>query len=215
MTYDYTTTDLVIGDMDSDNLSTEDLDVVESYIAPASAFIDNYLGVKSGHFKPAGTTPTQKAFYGDGTDFIKLPIYVDDENFEVTLPSGYVAEDLEVRNGFLVRIYTPEYQGSFTLMDVDRWNRFVGRVPHYANTGWAQGTPILVTARWGYEAVPDDIELACRRLVQRLWRTRDAESKGVIGDIQRDDGTIITLSLPPFIKLTLDTWKAKLSQGIR
>lgn len=214
-TYDYTDIERIEADLiGEDDLSQDVLDLVESFITPASAFIDSYLGVKSGYFKPAAETPVQKTFYGDGTDFIRLPPYVDDDNFEVTLPDGYEATDIEIRDNFLVRVYTPDVIGTFTLMDVDRWNRFIGRVPYYANVGWAVSTPIKVTARWGYEEVPADIELASRRLVERLWRTKDGQVSGLIGDIVRPDGTAIQQALPPWVKMTLENWKTRIAQGL-
>lgn len=215
-TFDLTDIERIEADLiGEDDLSQDVLDLIASFITPSSAFITSYLGVRSDYFKPAAETPVQRTFYGDGTDYIKLPPYVDDGSVEITLPDGYLENDLEVRDNFLVRVYPDYGNETFDLMDVDRWNRYyTARTPLYPRTGWAVGAPVKVTARWGFVAVPDDIELACRRLVERLWRTKDGQVSGIIGDIVRPDGTAIQQALPPFVKMTLENWKSRIAQGL-
>jgi hypothetical protein len=216
-TYLYTNLGQILQDLsgeqieDNPLIQSDEASIIEGYVYAVSAFIDSYLKVPPGYFKPSAEQPTQKTFYGDGTDYIRLPPYTGDAT--VTLPDYYdPATDYEIRDGYIVRLHLAESTTTFTLMDVDKWNRYFNRDPLYGNYGWQVGEAIKVTARWGYAEVPADIELACRRLVERLWRTKDGQVSGVVGDIIRPDGTAIQQALPPFVKLVLERWKEALQE---
>jgi hypothetical protein len=216
--YMLTTLGAVLQDLSGEQIEDDPLvqsdeaSIIETYIYAVTAFIYTYLKAPVDYFKPAAELAVQRTFYGSGTDFIRLPPYVAEPAPTVTLPSNYdPATDYEIRDGYLVRLHLAESTTTFTLMDVDRWNRYLNRDPLYGNYGWLPGEAIKVTARWGYAEVPPDIELACRRLVERLWRTKDGQVQGPITDIVRPDGTAIQMAMPPFVKLVLDRWKENLS----
>lgn len=128
-------------------------------IERASRFFDLLCGVKPGYFE-AGTTVTSRAFYGNGSRFLKLDRYVPGSlNATLTYPSGYTAFAFVERDGYLVL--------------TDTAGVLTSRSPGQDFNGWYSGVPITVSAKWGFEATPEDVKLAVIELAINLWRELD------------------------------------------
>jgi hypothetical protein len=128
-------------------------------IERACRFFDLLCGVSPGYFEE-GTTVSSKTFYGDGSHYLKLDRYVPGTlNTSISLPDGYTAPEFIQREGYLVI----SSSGILT-------SRFA---PFPCNGGWSAGVPVTVSAKWGFEATPEDVKLAVIELAINLWRELD------------------------------------------
>lgn len=132
--------------------------VLQSLILRASRMFDLTCGVAPEYFEAREDgIATALTLYGSGGNFLKLPPYVAGSlDPTVTFPSGYTTLEFVERNGYLVRAEN----GIFA-------NGLISPVP------WYYGVPITVTAKWGYEATPEDVKQAVIELVINLWRETD------------------------------------------
>ena len=132
---------------------------VETLIERASRFFDLVCGVKPEYFEAAGATATARTFYGNGTNFLKLDRYVPGSLVAtLSYPSGYTALDYVEREGYLVITDSAGVLQGRSLMSC---------------YGWYNGVPITVTAKWGFEATPEDVKHAVLELAINLWRETD------------------------------------------
>lgn len=131
---------------------------VEALIVRASRMFDLICGVAPGHFEArADGVATTLSVYGNGTNYLKLPPYVPGTlSTTISVPEGYTAPEFITQNGYLVRSET-------------------GVVVRHPSTsiGWYDGVPVTVTAKWGYEATPEDVKAAVIELAINLWRETD------------------------------------------
>jgi hypothetical protein len=118
----------------------------------------------------ADVVASNRTFYGDGTNYLRLDPYVAGSlNTTITMPDGYTAPDFIQRDGYLV----------FTTSD--------GVLPpfrHFHNCawqGWTSGVAVTISAIWGYEATPADVKLAVIELVLNLWRETDPAAVKLVG----------------------------------
>lgn len=131
-------------------------DVLNRLIERASRLFDIECGVEPGFFDAAKTPlTTGRVFYGDGTNFLKLPPYVAGTlNTTLSYPSGYSELEFTERGGYLVRT-----EGS--VLNVQPFG------------GWYEGVPITVSAKWGFAETPADVKHAIIKLVIHICRTVD------------------------------------------
>lgn len=129
-------------------------------IVRASRFFDLLCGVSPGYFEAADTNVSTRTFYGDGSHYLKLDRYVPGSlNTTISLPGDYTAPEFIERDGYLVI----SSSGVLT-------SRFA---PFPCVGGWYCGVPVTVSAKWGFEATPEDVKLAVIELAINLWRELD------------------------------------------
>lgn len=134
-------------------------DQLDDLIEMASRYFDLLCSVAPGYFEAAGATATARTFYGNGTNFLRLDRYVPGSlNATLAYPSGYTALDYAERDGYLVITDSTGVLSSRSLT--------------FCN-GWYCGVPIVVTAKWGFEATPADVKLAVIEMGANLWSELD------------------------------------------
>lgn len=154
-------------------------------IERASRFFDLVCGVEPEHFEPAGATATERTFYGDGTHYLKLDPYVAGTlDATISLPEAYTVPDFVERGGFLI---------------ITDSNGVLPPFRYFYNccyTGWYSGVAITVTAKWGYEDTPADVQLAVIELTINLLRETDPASLKLISI----DNQPLRETLPPRVR---------------
>lgn len=165
---------------------------LDALIERASRIFDQLSGVEPEYFEPAGVSATARTFYGDGTYFLKLDPYVAGSlNATITVPSQYTAPDFIERDGYL----------QITSSDGIPLSRsYFGSVE-----GWWMNVPITVTARWGYDATPEDVKYAVIELSINLWRETDPANVKLVSL----EGQPLREKYPPRVKLIADKYRAK------
>lgn len=133
---------------------------VETLIERASRFFDLLCGVDPGYFEAAESTASSRVFYGDGTHYLRLDRYVPNSlDTSITLPEGYTAPEFIERQGYLIISSSGVLSSRFA--------------PFPCIGGWTSGVPVTVSAKWGFEATPEDVKLAVIELAINLWRELD------------------------------------------
>lgn len=168
-----------------------DNDLVFDLIERASRMFDREVGVPDGYFNPPlYPHATARVFYGDGTNILKLDPYVPESLSALTVPEGYTAPDYIAQNGHLLRSSETGIPNP------------IGR---YDNYGWMARVPVTVTAQWGYESTPSDVQSAVIELAINLWREVDpatAKLSGMDGSIRRE-------AIPPRVKEIVKFYRVK------
>lgn len=152
--------------------------------------IDTYVGGFKNIFgeverdEDGNPIATERQLFGNPLiGFLVLPPYVGDV-VEVVDPDGTILDpaDYKVADN---RLYISGYAYSESSL------------------------PYTVTAAWGWDEVPGDIQEASLQLSVRWWRGKAEAFSGAIGNIQTD-GTIIERGFPASVKVILDAWKERL-----
>lgn len=137
-------------------------ETLASLISRAERTIDRLCGVKSGHFDVASDTPSDRSFAGTGTAWLRLPPHAEELDIatDVAYASGYSLPEFD---------YIQDDLGFYFLRCK------VGQ-------RWRPTESIVVSARWGFAAVPDEIQEATIELVLAMWRTADPARERAVSD---------------------------------
>jgi hypothetical protein len=170
---------------------------LNAVIERCSRFFDNLCGVAVEFFEPAGVSASSMTVYGDGSPYLQLPPYVAGSlNTTLDLPDGYTAPDFVERDGFLVLTGSPS--GTLLTRSVVGLN----------GSSWWDGLPIVVSARWGYEATPADVRLAVIEMVINVLRETDPANLNLL-DLERQP---LRERVPPRVNQVADFYRAQ--QGV-
>lgn len=142
----------------------------------------------------ADVVATERTFYGDGTNILKLDPYVPGSlSTTIAVPADYTTPDFIIQNGHLLRSSDtgiPNPAGSY-------------------NYGWMARIPVTVTAKWGYESTPADVKAAVIEMAINLWREVDpatAKLSGMDGSIRRE-------AIPPRVKEIAKFYRVKCARS--
>lgn len=153
-------------------------------IERASRYFDLICGVAPEFFESAGSTATARTFYGDGTNFLRLDAYINGSlNATISVPEGYETPAFIERDGHLV------------LSSNGNLAHRIAPYPSFSinGTGWWNGVPITVTAKWGFEATPEDVKMAVIEMVINLLRETDPAAVKLINT----EGQVLREKMPP------------------
>lgn len=154
---------------------------VEAYLASASRMIDRMVEVDDGHFDVAADAASERTLYGSGTEYLRLPPFVG------TITANDVAYD---DTGLTAPAFTV------------RGGKFLVAAIGYC---WKADEPITVSARWGFAAIPDEINQACIELVIAMWRTSDVARERVVSD--NGDEQFRVAKIPLRTKEVCERWR--------
>lgn len=165
--------------------------VLESLIVRASRMFDLVCGVEPGYFEArAAGDASPLVIYGDGTNFLKLPPYVSGTlSTTITLPDGYTVPTFVQKNGYLILTTN----GTLGVAD---WS---------AGGGWYTGVAVTVTAKWGFEATPEDVKQMIIEWVINLWRETDPAFLKLVNI----EGQPLRETMPPRVNLVAKRYRFK------
>lgn len=179
---------------------------------------------ESGEFEPAWTTEfgaivpdgglswtdrglegTVRLFYGDGTDYLRLPPYIPGSLGAVQLPDSIPGLEFVETEGGLMRT-VPGAAFALSLMDPGAWNQvlYMERGRRLWD-GWPYGVAVQVIARWGWLSTPADVRQATIQIGVKLYRENDPAAVRV----QEIDGQVIREELPPTAALIARKWRER------
>lgn len=168
---------------------------LEDLIEQASRMFDLECGVPPGYFNPPlYPTATTRTFHGDGTHYLKLDPYVTGSlDSSISLPDGYSTPYFVERDGYLVQA------ASSTNASMPVF------APSVFTTGWYRGTPVTVSAIWGFDETPPEVKMAVIELAMNLWRETDPASLKLVSI----DNQPLRESLPPRVKEIARKYRVK------
>lgn len=140
----------------------------------------------------ADIVATNKTIYGDGTNYLRLPAYVDGTlNSTITVPDGYTAPSFIAKDGFLILTTStgvlPPFAGFYNCY----W------------PGWWSGVAVTVSAVWGYDATPADVKHAIIELVINLIKETDPASI----KLMNLDNQPLRERLPPRVQMIAERYR--------
>lgn len=175
--------------------------LIQAVLDRATAIIDRVIDVAF----DATSAVTTEVVYGDGTDFLPLPIDTQAGTVTaVTAPSGITVPDYVERPRFLVIT-----RGGFTGRPLES----TALLDYYSYTGWRQGVPYTIAATYGYTSVPADITEVCLELAGRIWRGKEAGFSDVVG-VEGGGAVGYESALPALCKLILSKYTKARTVGI-
>jgi hypothetical protein len=143
-------------------------DAQDRLATAASRLFDKLCGVSDDFFNVAGVGYTDRVYIGDGTAYLKVDPYVAlNPTDPVAIEDGFEVPEYREQNGYLI-VKTSRGFGvdSFGHPYYRTW-RFDGLVE------WPRDKEITVSARWGFAAIPADVQMAVMQIAIHLWRTAD------------------------------------------
>ena len=156
----------------------EDLDTLQLLVTAASRAADRFCNVPDGFFDIADDEPSERTVYATGRNYIALPPHIDGSVDSV----GSLAESAyTLAGGWLYWPDTVFYPFA--------------------------GTAYVVTAQWGWEAIPADIQEAVIEMGARWWRSRD-EAVAVVAGLNQ--APVIERSMPSSARMLLSNMRAEL-----
>lgn len=195
-----------------------DEDQLIKIIPRAARIFDAACSLPDGYFAAGSTAQTAsiRYFWGDGTDYLKLDPYLASPAPVVTMPSGFaVLNWIEVNANknprqntpgefFLVRRYGDEYS-SFQALNERRDYFFAEFSNQVDYVGWPAGIRVGVTAKWGWDSTPQEVQEAVLETVANIWRSKD---QGFARAVAVDGIAVINQPLPPRAQMIADGFKA-------
>jgi len=188
----YADLDDLIADLMPEATTQAEIDAIERVIAGASAFVDRYCRRPAGYFLPASNTASARKFRGEGRRALRIPAHVRGSVSVTGIEDStwYESEDL----GWLYFVADFAPESSDALENFDSY-----RI-------WQRGKLYEVTAKWGYEATPDDIAEAVRQIVVRWYKT----ARGAFGADQiNPTGFVVERDVPASARVILDTYRKR------
>jgi len=158
---------------------------IEALITAASRQIDRLCAVADGYFDKAADAASNKTFYGSGTEWLRLPPYVG----SIVAANVNYSDTALTEPPFTVRGETGQY------LVTDK------------GYCWAHDEAIVVSAKWGFSAIPAEIVQACVELVITNWRTSDPARERAVSDAGDEEFRIA--KIPGRVKMVCEEWKKK------
>lgn len=152
-----------------------------------------------------GLEGTVRIFYGDGTDYLRLPPYIPGSLGAVLLPDEIPGIEFIERDGGLIRT-VPGAAYALSLVDPAAWNQalYMDRGRRLWD-GWPYGVAIQIVARWGWLSTPADVRQSVIQIGVKLYRENDPAAVRV----QEIDGQVIREELPPMAALIARKWRER------
>jgi len=129
----------------------DNTDVWELLSEAVSRLFDRECNVTDGFFSPAAASGTVRKYRANGTRYVEVDPYIADSITVIDVDGTDYFEAVEADRDYREKEH-------FLLFD--------GEI--------ADETPLSITARWGFGAVPLDVQLACIEMGLMLWRRKDA-----------------------------------------
>lgn len=198
--------------------STDDDDeILEAAITRASRLFDRYCGFKAGYFAKGSASQVASArkFWGDGTDYLEIDPYLSSPAIAVAMPTSYtVPPYLETRNlprtddgqGFFLRRTYSDNESSFQFIKDAAWDENAGALfaANINTVGWPEGVKVTVTAKWGFDAVLEDVKEAVLETAIAIWRGRDQAFSRVVN---LESNLQVVDAMPARAKLIADRYR--------
>lgn len=194
-----------------------DEDLLIRITTRAARIFDAACSLPDGYFAQgsSGQTASIRYYWGTGTDYLRLDPYLSSTAPVVTMPSGFAELNwIEVNANqnprqntpgefFLVRRYGDDYS-NFQALNERRDFFFAEFSNQVDYVGWPAGIRVGVTAKWGWDSTPQEVQEAVLETVANVWRSKD---QGFARAVAVDGIAVINQPLPPRAQLIADSYK--------
>lgn len=167
----------------------KDLALFDKLGKRASRLFEIMCYVPVGYFHPGTGEPEARVFYGTGSVYLFLPPHYG--TLTLSMPTAYTAPEWVDVEGAL---RTKSSDG--VIFEPLASNR----------TFWPSGVAVTVTAKWGFEAIPEDVKEAVIELAVAMFRSKDQAFMKAV-DLQNN--VLITKVVPERTKLVADFYHSR------
>lgn len=164
----------------------DNTDVWELLSEAVSRLFDRKCEVSDGFFSPAAASATSREFRANGTRYLGLDPYIS---------SSITVIDVDGTDYFEAVAADREYR------ETENFLLFDGE--------FAAETPITVTARWGFAAIPIDITLACIEMAIAMWRRKDM----AFADLSGVSAAVVNTEFSPTFAATVSRYSELYSKN--
>lgn len=186
-------------------------------IPRASRLFDVAASVSDGYFSKGSIAQTAsiRYFWGDGTDYLKIDPYLASPAPVVTMPTGFAVLNYIEANPnknprqntagefYLVRRYGDNYS-TFAALNERRDYFFAEFSNQVDYVGWPAGIRVGVTAKWGWDSTPAEVQEAVLETIASIWRSKD---QGFARAVAIDGVAVINSPLPPRAQFIADSYR--------
>lgn len=186
-------------------------------VTRASRIFDLAASLPDGYFSKGSTAQTAsiRYFWGDGTDYLKVDPYLSSPAPVVTMPTGFaVLNHVEVNPNKNPRQNTPgefylsrRYGDNYSTLAAlnERRDYFFAEFSNQVDyVGWPAGIRVGVTAKWGWDSTPAEVQEAVLETIASIWRGKD---QGFARAVAVDGIAVINSPLPPRAQLIADSYR--------
>ena len=164
--------------------NTEKRAALDRVLLSVTAAIDSQCKRPTQYFAPAAEQPTQRIFFGEGKNALRLPVHVEgsvDPSDGVDCSGHPITNWVEIKGWLYLTCGFGKLGGI-----------------------WQSGVQYRVTARWGYAETPPEIVEACRQWAVHFFERQN----GTIGQIT-PSGFVIERDMPPPVKTLIAPFRRK------
>lgn len=165
---------------------TTDESMIRQLIERASRIFDAACSLPDNYFLEgnAAQTTSTRYFWGDGTDFLSIDPHLSSYDPVAVMPTGFQTLGYTFVNPYQrARTYNPqEFQLVRTYGDSqsrvralqERRDYFFAEFSNQIDyIGWPDGIRVEVTAKWGWDATPPDVQEAVLEMIALMFRSKD------------------------------------------
>lgn len=165
-------------------------DRIDALINAASVLVDRYTKRPAEYFKDrSADAASERRYRGEGKNYLRLGKWFGSDPAITSPIVSATSVYVHPENGWI-------YYNDQPSNDMPEY------IPgELSRNFFCAGQLYVVTAKWGFEAVPDDIAMATALIAGKAWDI----GKGVIGQIA-PDGFVIERDMPKLAKTILDNW---------
>lgn len=117
----------------------------DDYCAGASRLFDLLCEVEDDFFAKTSNAVSEKTFYGDGIDMLRLPPFVAGSITEILIDDVLIADSYRLSNDYLINL----------------------------DNDFTYDAEIKITAKWGFAEINAAVKVATQELANYLYRNRD------------------------------------------
>lgn len=196
---------------------TADDAILGAILTRVSRIFDTYCGLPPNYFAKGDPVQVASArkFWGDGTDYLKLDPLLSTPAPTISMPSGFTnppflqsnpyqnARLQQIGEFFLVRVYG-DNESRYSALNEGRDYFFAEFANQVDYVGFPAGIRVTVTAKWGWDNVPDDVKEAVLETTVAIFRNKDQAFARVVN---LETSQVFNDVMPPKAKMIADRYR--------
>ena len=193
---------------------TADEPLLTDLIERASRIFDSACSLPDEYFLAGDPSQaaTERYFWGDGTDFLAIDPHLSSYDPMAVMPTGFQTLGYTYVNPYQrARTYNPqEFQlvrtygesGSRVRALQERRDYFFAEFSEQIDyTGWPDGIRVAVTAKWGWDETPADVQEAVLEMVALMFRSKD---QAFARAVAIDGNVVVNSAMTPRAQMIAD-----------
>jgi hypothetical protein len=190
-----------------------------SAVTRASRLFDRLCGVPNDYFSVADADPTTKLITGNGSTILNLPpfvgslgvvIYEPETDWQQTIEDTFFVLKGRAPNQTLETFRDRRFD-AFDRLDYFDWQRdWEPTWGWHTRSVWRENRHYSISARWGWEAVPEDVKAAVTQIAISLMRDLDFSLAQTLGS---KDHSMNHLPAGSIAALTVEHYREQMVAG--